>query len=69
MRKATFFIAAMALAFTGTLLASCDNYKEEAPIRDEIPTDYRLPDPQTLTDSDRAVINAMQDEYDRNASN
>lgn len=57
------------LFFIAVAVASCDNYKEEAPLKDEVPQGYRMPDPQPLTDSDRAVINAMQDEYDRNGNN
>lgn len=67
MRNTIFALLGFALSVAG--FASCDNYNEEAPVRDETPSYYRLPDPQSLTDSDRAVINAMQEEYDRNGNN
>lgn len=57
------------LLLAAMIMGACDNYKEEAPLSDKIPNGYRMPDPQTLTDSDRAVINAMQDEYDKNGNN
>lgn len=68
MRKSV--LSLFIILFMGNLtLTSCDNYKEEAPIKDEEPSYYRMPDPEALNDSDRAVINAMQDEYDKNGNN
>lgn len=45
---------------------SCNKSDEVPPVADKIPSKYKLPDPQTLTDSDRAVIDSLQKEYDQN---
>ncbi len=49
-------------------LASCDKTDEVPPVTDKTPSGYRMPDPQVLSDSDRAVIDSMQAEYDQNAN-
>ena len=47
-------------------VASCNKTDEVPPVADKIPSKYKLPDPQTLTGSDRAVIDSLQKEYDQN---
>ena len=47
-------------------VTSCNKSDEVPPVADKIPSQYKLPDPQTLTDSDRAVIDSLQKEYDQN---
>lgn len=47
-------------------VTSCGKSDEVPPVADKIPSRYKLPDPQTLTSSDRAVIDSLQKEYDEN---
>lgn len=47
-------------------VTSCNKSDEVPPVADKIPSKYKLPDPQTLTDSDRALIDSLQKEYDQN---
>lgn len=47
-------------------VTSCGKSDEVPPVADKIPSRYKLPDPQTLTESDRAVIDSLQKEYDQN---
>lgn len=47
-------------------VTSCNKSDEVPPVADKIPSEYKLPDPQTLTSSDRAVIDSLQKEYDQN---
>ena len=47
-------------------VTSCNKSDDVPPVADKIPSEYKLPDPQTLTDSDRAVIDSLQKEYDQN---
>lgn len=47
-------------------VTSCNKSDEVPPVADKIPSEYKLPDPQTLTESDRAVIDSLQKEYDQN---
>ena len=47
-------------------VTSCGKSDEVPPVADKIPSKYKLPAPQTLTESDRAVIDSLQKEYDQN---
>lgn len=47
-------------------VTSCNKSDEVPPVADKIPSKYKLPDPQTFTDSDRALIDSLQKEYDQN---
>lgn len=47
-------------------VTSCNKSDEVPPVADKIPSKYKLPDPQTLTSSDRALIDSLQKEYDQN---
>ena len=47
-------------------VTSCNKSDEVPPVADKIPSRYKLLDPQTLTESDRAVIDSLQKEYDQN---
>ena len=47
-------------------VTSCNKSDEVPPVADKIPSEYKLPDPQTLTDSNRALIDSLQKEYDQN---
>uniref|UniRef100_UPI004029A8FE hypothetical protein n=1 Tax=Prevotella sp. TaxID=59823 RepID=UPI004029A8FE len=47
-------------------VTSCGKSDEVPPVADKIPSRYKLPDPQTLTSSDRALIDSLQKEYDQN---
>lgn len=62
------FAAAFVSLLASAALVSCDNYNEEAPLTDRFATGYRLPDPETLTDEDRAAIDALQKEYDQHGN-
>lgn len=48
------------------VFAACDKTDEVPPVKDTKATGYRLPDPQVLTDEDRAVIDAEETEYNNN---
>lgn len=63
MKRLAIFICAVC-ALLG--VTSCNKSDEVPPVADKIPSRYKLPDPQTLTDSDRAVIDSLQKEYDQN---
>lgn len=63
MKRLAIFICAVCALFGVT---SCNKSDEVPPVADKIPSEYKLPDPQTLTDSDRAVIDSLQKEYDQN---
>ena len=63
MKRLAIFICAVC-ALLG--VPSCNKSDEVPPVADKIPSEYKLPDPQTLTDSDRAVIDSLQKEYDQN---
>lgn len=57
------------LIFTVTLLglSSCQETDEVPPVADRTASSYRLPDPQTLSAEDRAVIELQEQEYNANA--
>lgn len=63
MKRLAIFICAVC-ALLG--VTSCGKSDEVPPVADKIPSKYKLPDPQTLTDSDRALIDSLQKEYDQN---
>lgn len=63
MKRLAIFICAVCVLLGVT---SCNKSDEVPPVADKIPSEYKLPDPQTLTDSDRAVIDSLQKEYDQN---
>lgn len=48
------------------VFAACDKTDEVPPVKDTKAIGYRLPDPQVLTDEDRAVIDAEETEYNNN---
>jgi hypothetical protein len=48
------------------VITGCDKSDEVPPVTDTLPTGYRLPDPQTLSDDDRAAIAAEETEYNNN---
>ncbi len=47
-------------------VSSCNKAGEVPPVADKIPREYKMPDPETLSDADRAVIDSIQKEYDQN---
>ena len=55
------------MAFTATLFTSCEKYDEVPPTQKTKGTNYKLPDPTTLSQEDRAVISAQEQEYNENA--
>lgn len=63
MKRKTIFIC-MICTLMG--VSSCNKADEVPPVADKIPREYKLPDPETLTDADRAVIDSIQKEYDQN---
>ncbi len=48
-------------------LASCEHVSETPEVNMGYKTNFRLPDPEFLTDEDRAFIEAQEAEYERNA--
>ena len=63
MKHKTIFICTIC---TLMAVSSCNKTDEVPPVADKIPSEYKLPDPETLTDADRAVIDSIQKEYDQN---
>ena len=55
------------MAFIATLFTSCEKYDEVPPTQKTKGTNYKLPDPTTLSQEDRAVISAQEQEYNENA--
>ncbi len=52
---------------TAPLFTSCEKYDEVPPTQITKGKEYKLPDPTTLTQEDRAVISAQEQEYNENA--
>lgn len=59
-------VALTAMAIVG--LSSCQKTDELPPVSNKIASGYRMPDPEPLTDADRAVIEAQEKEYEENAN-
>ena len=55
------------VVLTAPLFTSCEKNDEVPPIQKTKGTDYKLPDPTTLSQEDRAVISAQEQEYNENA--
>ena len=49
------------------LFASCENVDEVPPRQQNSAKSYKMPDPETLTDEDRAAIEAQEKEFNENA--
>lgn len=52
---------------TIALFTSCEKYDEVPPTQITKGKEYKLPDPTTLSQEDRAVISAQEQEYNENA--
>ena len=63
--KKLIYILIAAAAVTWT--TSCKNVDEEPKLNEGYATNYRVPDPEPLTDEDKAVIAAQKAEYEENA--
>ena len=59
---AIFSIAALSSGF----FASCLTTDEVPPVQTKYASKYRLPDPQPLTNQDRALIDSLETEYENN---
>ena len=55
------------VALTVALFTSCEKYNEVPPTQITKGKEYKLPDPTTLSQEDRAVISAQEQEYNENA--
>lgn len=55
------------VALTIALFTSCEKYDEVPPTQITKGKEYKLPDPTTLSQEDRAVISAQEQEYNENA--
>lgn len=65
MRQIIRWAALCAVAACG--LASCEHVSETPEVNVGYKTNFRLPDPEFLTDENRAFIEAQEAEYERNA--
>lgn len=50
------------------MFVSCEQADEDPPVENMVALRYKLPDPEPLTDADRALIDEMQEEYNKNAN-
>ena len=57
----------MGMLVASTMLVSCEKYDEVPPAQVQKGGSYKLPDPQPLTQEDRAEISALETEYNENA--
>lgn len=55
------------VALIAPLFISCEKYDEVPPTQIRKGKEYKLPDPTTLSQEDRAVISAQEQEYNENA--
>lgn len=65
MRK--YVYAAVLSAVLSGVVVSCESYDEVPPVENTSAKSYKMPDPETLTQDDRAVIEEMEREYNENA--
>lgn len=64
MKKLIYILIAVAAV---TWATSCKHLDEEPKLNEGYATEYRVPDPEPLTDEDKAVIAAQKAEYEENA--
>lgn len=50
-----------------TWMSSCKHVDEEPKLNEGYATNYRVPDPEPLTDEDLAVVEEQRAEYEKNA--
>lgn len=65
MRK--YIFAAVVTTVLSAVATSCESYDEVPPVEQTQASSYKMPDPETLTQEDRAVIEEMEKEYNENA--
>lgn len=62
-----FIIMACCAAASATALLSCEEISDTPTVNKGYTTNYRMPDPDILTDEDRAFMEAQEREYNENA--
>lgn len=66
--KKYIYVLALSVVCTTVAFVSCEKTDEVPPVENTVATKYKLPDPEPLSDADRAVISAMEKEYNENAN-
>ena len=66
--KKYIYLLALSVVCTAVAFVSCEKTDEVPPVEKTVASQYKMPDPEPLSDADREVISAMEKEYNENAN-